>query len=111
MRDRASLGAGTLIEGVSICLQDWFPETSIISTSDKRFRGSGFDSALKGNKIGWSWTSSFDLSRWALGVEVNRGLPSVWYSMFLSTRHRPDFKGTSSDAPGLLGSNTGVVLT
>ena len=105
LRHCSSLGAGTLT-----WLQDWFP-TSIISTWDERFHGSDFDSSLKGNKIGWSWTSSFDLSRWALGVEVNRGLPSVWYSMFLSTRHRPDFKGTSSDAPGLLGSNTGVVLT
>ena len=111
MRDRASLGAGTLIEGVSIWLQYWFPETSIISTSDKRFHGSGFDSALKGNKIGWSWTSSFELSRWGPCVKVCRGFASVRYSMFSSTRDGPDFKGTNSEAPGLLGSNTEVVLT
>ena len=53
--------------------------------------------------------SSFDLSRWALGVKVYRDFISVPYSMFLSTRDRPDL--TNSDAPGLLGSNTRVVLT
>ena len=99
----------SLIEGASIWLQDWFP-TFIISTWDDRFHRSGFDSALKTDKIGCSWTSAFDLSRWG-GVKVDRVFLSVCCSMFLSTRSCPDFKWTNSDAMGLLGSNTRVVLT
>ena len=111
LTDWSSLGLDTeaLVEGASIWLHGGFAK-SAISTSEGRSHRSGLGCALKGTKIGWSWTlSSFDFCRG--GVKMNRGFLSVSYSMFSLTRDRPDFEGPNSDASGLLGSNTRVVLT